>query len=331
MALLQISEPGQSPRRRTSDRIAVGIDLGTTHSLVAARAPAAWPSGAARRGQGRLLLPSVVRYAADGRRSGRCGERRALSTQADDPEQHAWCRSKRFMGRKLSDEVADRQPGCPTRFVEALPGTAVGMRHTAQGLVKSPVEVSARRFWRHTEASAPRTRFDDAAVRRRDHGSGLFRRRRSAQATKDAAATGRPERAAPDQRAHGRGRGLRPGPAADEGLYAGVRPGRRHLRHLAAAAAQVVCSRWWPPAVTPQLGGDDIDHAAGRLGVRRRGGCHRRLAGRAGRAALVASRHTGQRSAEQCTNAGTCGRLRIAGRRSCRNSVTRSARCSRPT
>jgi len=59
MALLQISEPGQSPNPHER-RIAVGIDLGTTHSLVAAVR-----NGVAEclpDAQGRVVLPSVVRY-----------------------------------------------------------------------------------------------------------------------------------------------------------------------------------------------------------------------------------------------------------------------------
>ena len=65
MALLQISEPGQTPNPHER-RLAVGIDLGTTHSLVATM----------RHGvaeclpdeQGRVILPSVVRYLEGGRR-----------------------------------------------------------------------------------------------------------------------------------------------------------------------------------------------------------------------------------------------------------------------
>ena len=65
MALLQISEPGQSPDPHQR-RIAVGIDLGTTHSLVAAVR-----NGVAEclpDDQGRVLLPSVVRYLPQGGR-----------------------------------------------------------------------------------------------------------------------------------------------------------------------------------------------------------------------------------------------------------------------
>ena len=59
MALLQISEPGQAPDPHQR-RIAVGIDLGTTHSLVASvrhGVPECLPDA-----QGRVILPSVVRY-----------------------------------------------------------------------------------------------------------------------------------------------------------------------------------------------------------------------------------------------------------------------------
>ncbi|MDE1998364.1 MAG: Hsp70 family protein, partial [Burkholderiales bacterium] len=64
MALLQISEPGQSPDPHQR-RIAVGIDLGTTHSLVASvrhGAAECLPDA-----QGRVILPSAVRYLLDDR------------------------------------------------------------------------------------------------------------------------------------------------------------------------------------------------------------------------------------------------------------------------
>src|SRR5215217_5780247 len=96
MALLQISEPGQSPDPHAR-RIAVGIDLGTTHSLVAA----------VRHGQavclpdaeGRVLLPSVVRYRDDGRSD--VGDA-ARAMQGEDP-QYTVASVKRLMGRKLAD------------------------------------------------------------------------------------------------------------------------------------------------------------------------------------------------------------------------------------
>ena len=62
MALLQIAEPGQTPQPHQR-RLAVGIDLGTTNSLVASvRSGLAEPLADE---QGRLLLPSAVRYLAD--------------------------------------------------------------------------------------------------------------------------------------------------------------------------------------------------------------------------------------------------------------------------
>ena len=96
MALLQISEPGQSPNPHQR-RIAVGIDLGTTHSLVAS----------VRNGvaeclpdeQGRVILPSVVHYAAGGARQIGFAAQEALAL---DPE-NTIASVKRFMGRSLSD------------------------------------------------------------------------------------------------------------------------------------------------------------------------------------------------------------------------------------
>ncbi len=130
MALLQISEPGQSPNPHER-RIAVGIDLGTTHSLVAAVR-----SGVAEclaDEQGRVLLPSVVRYLADG---GRQIGFDALAAASHDP-QNAIASVKRFMGRGLKD-VAD-SGRLPYRFVDK-PGM---LALATAGGEKSPVEVSA--------------------------------------------------------------------------------------------------------------------------------------------------------------------------------------------
>ncbi|MDB5999703.1 MAG: chaperone protein, partial [Rhizobacter sp.] len=130
MALLQISEPGQTPDPHQR-RIAVGIDLGTTHSLVAAvRSGVAecLPDEA-----GRVLLPSAVRYLPEGRRQIGVA---ALAAQAVDP-QNTIVSFKRFMGRGLAD--VDQRDKLPYDFVEA-PGM-VSLR-TVDG-VKSPVEVSA--------------------------------------------------------------------------------------------------------------------------------------------------------------------------------------------
>jgi len=130
MALLQISEPGQSPDPHTR-RIAIGIDLGTTHSLVAAVR-----NGVAEclpDGQGQVLLPSVVRYIDAQRRQ--IGQD-ALAQQSADPA-NTIVSVKRLMGRGLAD-VVDAQH-LPYTLIDA-PGMV--KVHTVAG-EKSPVEVSA--------------------------------------------------------------------------------------------------------------------------------------------------------------------------------------------
>ena len=130
MALLQISEPGQSPNPHER-RIAVGIDLGTTHSLVAAVR-----SGVAEclpDEQGQVILPSAVRYLEEGRRQ--IGAT-ALQAQADDPV-NTIVSVKRFMGRALAD-IANLDK-LPYQF-EDTPGMV--SLATRDG-VKTPVEVSA--------------------------------------------------------------------------------------------------------------------------------------------------------------------------------------------
>jgi molecular chaperone HscA len=130
MALLQISEPGQSPDPHTR-RLAVGIDLGTTHSLVAAV-----KSGAAEclpDDEGRVLLPSVVRYLPDNKRQ--IGWITPASTAQDASNTIASV--KRLMGRGLKD-VAHTDK-LPYRLIDQ-PGM-VGIA-TVHG-EKSPVEVSA--------------------------------------------------------------------------------------------------------------------------------------------------------------------------------------------
>ncbi len=130
MALLQISEPGQAPDPHQR-RIAVGIDLGTTHSLVAAvrhGVPECLPDA-----DGRVILPSAVRYLGGGRRA--IGHE-ALAAQAEDPE-NTVVSVKRFMGRKLAD-LGDTTR-LPYRLVDQPGMVAVGTREGD----KSPVEVSA--------------------------------------------------------------------------------------------------------------------------------------------------------------------------------------------
>ena len=130
MALLQIAEPGMSAAPH-QHRLAVGIDLGTTNSLVATVR-----SGMAvvlNDEQGHPLVPSVVRYLPDG--SAVVGHA-AQAAQNKDPH-NTIVSVKRFMGRGLKD-LGD--PGrYPYKFVDA-PGMV--QLHTAAGN-KSPVEVSA--------------------------------------------------------------------------------------------------------------------------------------------------------------------------------------------
>jgi len=130
MALLQISEPGQSPDPHQR-RLAVGIDLGTTHSLVAAvrhGVAECLPDEA-----GRILLPSVVQYlSGTGRRIGHD----AQAAQAEDPE-NTIASVKRFMGRGIGD-IANREK-LPYDFVDK-PGMLALQTRAGE---KSPVEVSA--------------------------------------------------------------------------------------------------------------------------------------------------------------------------------------------
>ena len=130
MALLQISEPGGAPDPHQR-RIAVGIDLGTTHSLVAAvrnGVAECLPDDA-----GRVILPSAVRYLAGGKPQ--IGSA-ALAEAATDPR-NTIVSVKRFMGRGIADiEGRDK---LPYEFVDA-PGM---VQIQTVGGVKSPVEVSA--------------------------------------------------------------------------------------------------------------------------------------------------------------------------------------------
>ena len=131
MALLQISEPGLSaaPHQR---RLAAGIDLGTTNSLVATVR-----SGQAETladAQGRHLLPSVVHYRADGLRVGYD----ARANAAQDPV-NTISSVKRLMGRSLAD-VQARYPHLPYQLQASENG--LPMLATAAGLL-NPVRISA--------------------------------------------------------------------------------------------------------------------------------------------------------------------------------------------
>ncbi|MDR2220350.1 MAG: Fe-S protein assembly chaperone HscA [Methylobacillus sp.] len=130
MALLQISEPGKSasPHRH---RLAAGIDLGTTNSLVATVR-----SGMAvvlSDEEGHALLPSVVHYL----NNGKVEVGHAAQVQQSHDPHNTIVSAKRFMGRGLHD--IDDIGHYPYRFVDA-PGMV--QLNTVNG-VKSPVEVSA--------------------------------------------------------------------------------------------------------------------------------------------------------------------------------------------
>ena len=128
MALLQIAEPGKSAAPH-QHRLAVGIDLGTTNSLVATV-----KSGSAtclQDEQGNTALPSVVRYLSDGLIVG--GE--ALGAQKADP-QNTVSSAKRLIGRKLEDIDTAH---LPYRFGNG--GNIIEI-NTRQG-AKTPIDVSA--------------------------------------------------------------------------------------------------------------------------------------------------------------------------------------------
>jgi molecular chaperone HscA len=129
MALLQISEPGMSPEPHQR-RLAIGIDLGTTNSLVATVRHSV--AEVISDEQGHDLLPSVVRYQESERvEVGLEAERQATA----DPR-NTIVSVKRFMGRGLQDALEHRSP---YEFVDS-PGM-VRLRTRAGD--KSPVEVSA--------------------------------------------------------------------------------------------------------------------------------------------------------------------------------------------
>ncbi|OAM42218.1 Fe-S protein assembly chaperone HscA [Eikenella halliae] len=129
MALLQIAEPGLSAAPH-QHRLAVGIDLGTTNSLVATV-----KSGHAvclPDEEGRFLLPSVVRYGADGQIiTGQA----ALQSQTADPA-NTVSSAKRLIGRKLEDIDTSH---LPYRFGQS--DQLIDLQ-TRQG-AKTPIDVSA--------------------------------------------------------------------------------------------------------------------------------------------------------------------------------------------
>jgi molecular chaperone HscA len=134
MSLIQLSEPGQAPEKERCGGRAIGIDLGTTNSLVAHvrdAAPAVLPDHA-----GRALLPSVVHYAADG---DVVVGHEALALAARFPRDTI-ASVKRFMGRGPEDAATVRAL-TPYDFVDET-GPVVRFRVGGRREV-TPVEVSA--------------------------------------------------------------------------------------------------------------------------------------------------------------------------------------------
>ena len=130
MALLHISEPGQTPDPHQR-RVAVGIDLGTTHSLVASVRNGV--SECLPDAEGRVILPSVVRYLdAERRQIGY----EALAAQVEDPR-NTISSVKRLMGRGIED-IGNRAQ--LPYLLNDKPGMVT--LQTVAG-EKSPVEISA--------------------------------------------------------------------------------------------------------------------------------------------------------------------------------------------
>ena len=131
MALLQIAEPGQTAAPH-QHRLAVGIDLGTTNSLVASVR-----SGTATvllDEKERALVPSVVHYGTESKTVGV----EAFAQASTDP-QNTIISAKRLIGRSLSD-VQTRYPDLPYQF--SATDNGLPLIQTKQGN-KSPIEVSA--------------------------------------------------------------------------------------------------------------------------------------------------------------------------------------------
>lgn len=135
MALLQISEPGQTPEPHQHKR-AVGIDLGTTNSLVATVRSGTAETLAAE--DGRVILPSAVRYSQDGEKAGVEVGYAARAAAGEDPY-NTLISVKRLMGRGLAD-IKSFGEQLPYKFAEDTGGMPA--IETVRGAV-NPVQVSA--------------------------------------------------------------------------------------------------------------------------------------------------------------------------------------------
>jgi molecular chaperone HscA len=137
-ALFDIAEPGQSQTKEVCKGRAVGIDLGTTNSLVAV-VQAGQPRCLRESNSGSALLPSVVHYAKDGRVVVG-GEARALAMSSP---RDTIASVKRFMGRGPDDAEAKRKLN-PYAIVTSSPGDPVVRFSVGDGVrAVTPIEVSA--------------------------------------------------------------------------------------------------------------------------------------------------------------------------------------------
>lgn len=135
MALLQISEPGLSAAPH-QHRLAVGIDLGTTNSLIAT--VRSGMSTVLQDGFGHALLPSVVRYMPNG---DIIVGHEAQAHQSEDPV-NTIASVKRFMGRSLND-IANKAH-IPYRFIDSTDtSSARSLQLQTRAGLKTPVEISA--------------------------------------------------------------------------------------------------------------------------------------------------------------------------------------------
>ncbi|MCA9698833.1 MAG: Hsp70 family protein, partial [Myxococcales bacterium] len=140
--LFQIAEPeAGAPKRRRKVGKAIGIDLGTTHSLVAIA-----PKGAAPRvlidDEGEALLPSVVSYAETGPDGGEVVVGRAARAQAVEHPEQVLVSVKRFMGRGPGDIDFHH----PYRLADDAQVVRIDVAGPGESQPRwvSPVEVSAR-------------------------------------------------------------------------------------------------------------------------------------------------------------------------------------------
>ncbi|HSU20272.1 MAG TPA: Fe-S protein assembly chaperone HscA [Variovorax sp.] len=289
MALLQISEPGQAPDPHQR-RVAIGIDLGTTHSLVAAVR-----NGVAEclpDAQGRVILPSAVRYLAGDRRQ--IGHD-ALAARAEDPT-NTITSVKRLMGRGAAD-IAHRE-AMPYRLSDA--GGMLKVLTVAGE--KSPVEVSAEIL--ATLRYRAEDTFDDDAL----HGAVItvpaYFDEGQRQATKDAAQLAGLNvlRLISEPTAAAIAYGL---DNASEGVYAVYDLGGGtfdiSILRLAQGVFEVIAT-----GGDSALGGDDYDHVLAGLALERLG---RQARTDNDRAALLVAARAAKEALSDATSATFAARL----------------------